>query len=734
MELNTPGWFKRPVVAGVAAAALLAVPTAAQANSANVGAAAAKAPRSSSWSTRAPGYTITLAARQCANYRDIMANRARNNIMESLQDLGKNSVYQAGQPVNPRTEQKNDPRCAPLNGWQFELGSGYTKPGQLSVVTGRPLVTTGDTATVPLLNAQGMPTGKDLAGAYVYHVTSKQYELAQHDSLWVQGGTAKYPQLENRYGHKYGFGALRCAVDNQNGNNVETALFPSGTKNVFCYAYYVNPAPRAGTVTIRKKVIGAGVTQGFIFDSNLSYDPRGTFALQVNKGRPASEDFIRADSASFGGPYTVTEQVPNGWQLQGLTCSNTRHRASAWVINQRRGSVAIKLGAGDHVTCTYVDSPPQGPKLSVWKVTSGGVGGPFTFLVNGPVKHVLTATTKAEEVPVQATDRRGVPTDYVPGNYTITEKLPRPSRAGSWRFVQAYCNGRTQRWPAGGGKGNGNGNPSVRVTLTRDVGQACVFRNQWVPNGRLVLRLETIGGTATGAFLILGPGQTHVTLVKGTTTHDSVPVDVFNRNHLPLGKWLTNSVAPSSNPSQGVWKFKSYTCAKGVSTAPVPQMRVVTLSVKHPSAECTAVYYLVPATPVKPAHVEVIKTASGPSAVRSGPAVVRIDCVSIATGKPLANGEVVLARTATRAALPHELVLREPARCAVRESATGTGSRQNLTASATVNGKALALPGTFVADVPGGPDQYVVTVHNAYRQAVVPCRAANGTQPTKPAC
>src|SRR5882672_8770453 len=39
------------------------------------------------------GYQVTLAARECAQYTDIMANLARNNIQESLQDLGPDTVY-----------------------------------------------------------------------------------------------------------------------------------------------------------------------------------------------------------------------------------------------------------------------------------------------------------------------------------------------------------------------------------------------------------------------------------------------------------------------------------------------------------------------------------------------------------------------------------------------------------------------------------------------------------------
>jgi len=38
-------------------------------------------------------FTITLVARPCHAYTDVMAKLARNDVQESLRDLGKNSVY-----------------------------------------------------------------------------------------------------------------------------------------------------------------------------------------------------------------------------------------------------------------------------------------------------------------------------------------------------------------------------------------------------------------------------------------------------------------------------------------------------------------------------------------------------------------------------------------------------------------------------------------------------------------
>ena len=89
------------------------------------------------------GYYVTFVARSCSSYSDIFANKARNDIQESLKDLGPDSPYNGtDQLVNPAVEsQSPQDRCRPLPDWTFTLGHGYesravTGPwGSLSKVT-----------------------------------------------------------------------------------------------------------------------------------------------------------------------------------------------------------------------------------------------------------------------------------------------------------------------------------------------------------------------------------------------------------------------------------------------------------------------------------------------------------------------------------------------------------------------------------------------------------------------
>ena len=223
--------------------------------------ALALTPVAEAGSSSQPTRLVTFVALTCPSYTDIAANRARNNIQESLQDLGADTLYNAGDAVSPAIEQAQQPDCTPLPDWRFTMGNGYKSRavvgpwGALSVVTG-PFA--GDIVTkpsVPLLDRNGDDTGETLAGAVTMTLTPEQAALAaKASSLWAQGGTPTDPVLNQQYPGTFGFGALRCAVDALNGDNVEWIGYPAGAKHVFCYAYYVVPPPTSGTIVVRKVV------------------------------------------------------------------------------------------------------------------------------------------------------------------------------------------------------------------------------------------------------------------------------------------------------------------------------------------------------------------------------------------------------------------------------------------------------------------------------------------------
>jgi hypothetical protein len=182
---------------------------------------------------------LTVAARVCPDYPDVMANLARNDIQESLQDLGKDTVYTSGQPIDPTIEAREQPKCKPLPDWTFTLGTGYQSRavsgtwGSLSIVTGAFSTSVVTKATTDLLNDQGEKTGEQIEGAATIELTPEQADIASRpDALWIQGGTTSDPVLDKTYPGQYGFAALRCAIDNLNGDNVEWIGYPSGARVV----------------------------------------------------------------------------------------------------------------------------------------------------------------------------------------------------------------------------------------------------------------------------------------------------------------------------------------------------------------------------------------------------------------------------------------------------------------------------------------------------------------------
>ena len=141
------------------------------------------------------GLFVTIAARECSSYDDIMANRARNDFQESLRDLGKRSVYRVYQPVDPGVEATNNPNCSPLPGWRFTLGRGYegravSGPwGSLSIVSSPYDTDIVTEARVRLRDYAGRPTSQFLEGATTIELTRAQARRAAiANSLWIQAG------------------------------------------------------------------------------------------------------------------------------------------------------------------------------------------------------------------------------------------------------------------------------------------------------------------------------------------------------------------------------------------------------------------------------------------------------------------------------------------------------------------------------------------------------------------
>jgi hypothetical protein len=149
------------------------------------------------------GYYVTFVARACPAYTDIFADKARNDIQESLQDLGPDSPYNTvATLVNPVTESLAPQSvCSSLPNWRFTLGTSYqsravTGPwGSLSKVTNPYSSSIVTQDSTPLYDQHHSPVGSvQIPGATTIELTDAERRQASGPSqLWAQGGTPNDP-------------------------------------------------------------------------------------------------------------------------------------------------------------------------------------------------------------------------------------------------------------------------------------------------------------------------------------------------------------------------------------------------------------------------------------------------------------------------------------------------------------------------------------------------------------
>ncbi|MEZ5239962.1 MAG: hypothetical protein R2716_13775 [Microthrixaceae bacterium] len=336
-------------------------------------------------------YSVTLAARTCPTYGDIIANRNRNNLQESLEDLGPNTNYGPGQVVNPAQEAAPpQDNCSPLTGWNFQWGTGITGKSpateNLSTVTGQNAIAT-TVASVPELDAAGNPTGRDLPGAVTYTLTPDQVDRASRGSLWIQGGTKALPLGDG----SLSFGALRCATDNYNGDNVEYVRFPKDARHAYCFAYYVAQPPEPVSITVRKQLTPyspGGTT--FEFTGDTSFIPGGTFTLRPGTtGGSAEINFVRAADVA----WTVAETVPEGWTLESLECTEP---ASGRQVVVDGAAFTANLAEGDAITCTYTNDKGSEPTTTTTSTTTSTTTTSTTTTTTEPTTTTESTTTTTE--------------------------------------------------------------------------------------------------------------------------------------------------------------------------------------------------------------------------------------------------------------------------------------------------------------------------------------------------
>ncbi|MFD7729867.1 hypothetical protein ACFV6F_05715 [Kitasatospora phosalacinea] len=562
---------------------------------------------------------VTYVARVCDRYDQVMANKARNNVQESLRDLGPDSNYPGGEAVNPSREAAGTPvpPCRPLPGWTFSTGTGFTAKSaatlQLTTTTTqlREGITTA--ASTPELDARGNPTGRTLDGAVTVQLDAAELAAARDNALIAAGGTKSAPL--NGMQEQYGFAALRCAQDAVNGDNVEYLTYPTGARHVFCYYYAITPPPGAGTITVVKRVEPGSNGQGvFRFDGSLSYadtdgDGVNDFLLTASADHPSSMDFVRGETRDGDAPWSFQEHVApdSGWLPAGRPdCTAVDERGgpgSSRLSADSTGRASVALAAGDHVTCVFTNRRAAGAAL-LQKESIGGTG-TFDIAVEAP-----PGADVAAESPVTTTEP-GVPVTVasaahpVPGHYALSEAVPAPDGTGHWETPTAYCDGTELPVTTGPATADAPlGTWQAAYDLATDTAANCLLTNRFVPGGQIGIEKVTRGGTGTFRYQVAarpvpraaGPVPPPQQAVAVTTAEDT-PATALRADGspgpaaalLPVGPLYRYSVqelmpAPTAD---GWWALESVDCGPAGSRPDLERALVeVHLTPEDPTPTC----------------------------------------------------------------------------------------------------------------------------------------------------
>ena len=462
---------------------------------------------------------------------------------------------------------------------------------------------------MPERDARGNPIAlRSVQGATTIELTAQEATLAAKTSgLWIQGGTMAQPVLFDLFPSQYAFGALRCSMDNLNGDNVEWITFAQGARHAFCYAYYVTPPPTSGAIKIVKHV-------EYPDERDADVQLRGQHLVQRERSvRPArsgtandaSATFYRAATGAGDPPWQFKELTTSPWVLTGLACSPQSDRVTT---NLATRSVSIRLNGGETITCTFTNRyAPEAGQLLISKVTEGDTG-TFGFDVRNPADALVTqasATTTQVDVAKSATfagQSAPGPKKLDPGTYYVSERQPEDTRAGSWRRVEASCDPRESLAQRRAGRSL---LPPEKVTVTATRGAACSFRNRFVPAGAITIEKQTRGGFGTTAFEVASLEDTDREYRKTAVTREAGEVVTAQpaegsrpTQHLPLGRYAIQEMSTMSD-EDGRWVLEMVDC--GAGPVPFEQGRVeVTLTRDKPEITCRFINDFTPDVPPVP--------------------------------------------------------------------------------------------------------------------------------------
>ena len=254
------------------------------------------------------------------------------------------------------------------------------------------------------------------------------------------------------------------------------------------------------------------------------------------------------------GTYTVSELVPAGWELTGLTCTPA---GAATTIGPQ---ATITLAPGGSVVCTYNDKKIPLGTIQILKEANPQSDRAFHFSGSPPLGD-FTLVDNGEDEPPEASR---IFTGLQPGTYTINEMVP-----DGWELTGIACSSED-------GVTIDEAEAEVRITIGRGTHVACTYGNAKIPLGTIKILKEAnpqsdhefrFSGSPDPleAFTLVDNGEDEP---KSSRTFENLPPATYTVSEMVPEDWELTGVA--CNPADAVTidgAAVSITIGRGTSVA-----------------------------------------------------------------------------------------------------------------------------------------------------------------------
>jgi hypothetical protein len=276
---------------------------------------------------------------------------------------------------------------------------------------------------------------------------------------------------------------------------------------------FFNAAADVQAIIVDKVTDPSGSPESFDFELSDGTGVVDTFSL-IDGATPYDSGNVSPDT------YTVSEDVPDGWELTGVECDDDDYNPD--------NPGEVLLDEGEIVTCVFYDT--QQGTITLVKETDPPGGTGFEINIQGP--------TGGGSQFVDDGDSFGI-VDTLPSDYDATEITIPPD----WYLVDVSCVGGATDPIADG----------VRIHLGAGEHITCIFTNSTQAPGRIIVDKVTDPAGSDRTFAFSLSDETGVidtfSLTDAQTPYDSGP--------LGAGAYSVVETVPPD------WILASATCSDG---------------------------------------------------------------------------------------------------------------------------------------------------------------------------